>query len=122
AVHRNSGIRILGGMSDAAHKALIEQLLEREPASPAAVEASVRRLLEAGATRVGMAARAASSNRESFSETVDSTLARVIDHTILKPEATSDDVAQACEEAWQFRFAAVCVHPMYVRMAAHWLD
>lgn len=45
-------------------------------------------------------------------------LAGWIDHTILKPEATSEQVKKLCEEARQFQFAAVCVNPAYVPLAA----
>ena len=37
-----------------------------------------------------------------------------IDHTILKPEATADQIDRLCDEALQFRFAAVCVNPVWV--------
>jgi deoxyribose-phosphate aldolase len=45
-------------------------------------------------------------------------LARYIDHTLLKPEATEEQVLQLCREAVQFHFAAVCVNPSWVRLAA----
>jgi deoxyribose-phosphate aldolase len=38
-------------------------------------------------------------------------VARLIDHTLLRPEATSTSVAKLCDEAIQYRFASVCVHP-----------
>ena len=41
--------------------------------------------------------------------------AAVIDHTILAPEATIDDVKRVCEEAVAFGFYAVCVNPRFVR-------
>lgn len=44
-----------------------------------------------------------------------------IDHTLLKPEATTDMIKTLCEEARQHRFAAVCVNPCYVDLAAHLL-
>ncbi len=44
--------------------------------------------------------------------------AAVIDHTILAPEATIDDVKRMCEEAVAFGFCAVCVNPRFVRDAA----
>lgn len=46
------------------------------------------------------------------------TLARYIDHTLLKPEATPQAIARLCEEARAWRFAAVCVPPLYVSLAA----
>ena len=45
---------------------------------------------------------------------MDRTLAGKIDHTILKPEATSADVRKVAAEAKEFGFAAVCVSPCYV--------
>ena len=47
-----------------------------------------------------------------------SELARLIDHTLLKPEATPADIQQLCEEALEYRFACVCINPVYVPMAA----
>lgn len=41
-------------------------------------------------------------------------LARLIDHTLLKPEATPDDVERLCDEALRYGFAAVCVNPVYL--------
>ena len=45
-------------------------------------------------------------------------LAKFIDHTILKPEATAHDVTRLCSEAKAHQFAAVCVNPCYVELAA----
>lgn len=44
-------------------------------------------------------------------------LARLIDHTMLKPEATPAEIEQLCEEALRYRFASVCVNPAYVPLA-----
>jgi deoxyribose-phosphate aldolase len=44
-------------------------------------------------------------------------VAGLIDHTLLKPEATRADIDRLCEEARQYRFASVCVNPTYVRQA-----
>ncbi len=41
-------------------------------------------------------------------------LAGMIDHTLLKPEATLSEIKQLCEEAKQHNFASVCVNPSYV--------
>jgi len=45
-------------------------------------------------------------------------IASFIDHTLLKPEATRDQIAQLCEEAREYSFAAVCVNPTNVKLAA----
>lgn len=48
----------------------------------------------------------------------DRTIARLIDHTILKPEATRSEVLQVCAEALKYEFASVCVNPFWVPLAA----
>ncbi len=48
----------------------------------------------------------------------NSHLARMIDHTILKPEATEDDIRQLCAEAKQYNFASVCVNPSFVPLCS----
>lgn len=45
-------------------------------------------------------------------------LARYIDHTLLKPEATPAKVKRLCREALQYHFASVCVNPLFVPLAA----
>lgn len=45
-------------------------------------------------------------------------LARTIDHTLLKPDATSQQIEQICAEAVQYGFASVCVLPWHVARAA----
>jgi deoxyribose-phosphate aldolase len=45
-------------------------------------------------------------------------LAQMIEHTDLRPDATREQIIQLCRQAAQFRFAAVCVNPSYVSMAA----
>lgn len=44
-------------------------------------------------------------------------IAPFIDHALLHPAATIEDVAQWCDEAERFRFAAVCVNPIHVKAA-----
>ena len=44
-------------------------------------------------------------------------LAQYIDHTILKPDATVDDVIKVCTEAEKHKFRSVCVNPTYVKIA-----
>ena len=48
-------------------------------------------------------------------------LAHYIDHTLLKPEATSAQIVQLCAEAREYRFASVCVNPANVEQAAQLL-
>jgi len=51
----------------------------------------------------------------------DKSLARMIDHTLLKPDATADMIAQLCYEARKYHFASVCVNPSFVKLCAQLL-
>jgi deoxyribose-phosphate aldolase len=44
-------------------------------------------------------------------------VARLIDHTLLQPDATESQIQQLCREAKQYRFASVCVNPTWVPLA-----
>ena len=44
-------------------------------------------------------------------------LAAVLDHTLLKPDATSADIVRLCEEAMHYRFACVSVNPCWIALA-----
>ena len=44
-------------------------------------------------------------------------VASLIDHTILKPEASVEEVLQYCQDAVKFGFASVCVNPSFVALA-----
>ncbi len=45
-------------------------------------------------------------------------VARYIDHTLLRPNATATEIRQLCAEAREFGFAAVCVNPCWVKLVA----
>ena len=45
-------------------------------------------------------------------------IAKFIDHTLLRPEATYADIDRLCDEAKKFGFASVCVNPMHVKRCA----
>jgi deoxyribose-phosphate aldolase len=49
-------------------------------------------------------------------------IAALIDHTLLKPEATEADIRRICREAREYRFASVCVNPYWVPVVAAELD
>jgi deoxyribose-phosphate aldolase len=49
-------------------------------------------------------------------------VAKIIDHTLLKAEATPGQIYSLCEEALKYNFASVCVNPCYVRDAVHHLS
>jgi len=52
----------------------------------------------------------------------DQKLARMIDHTLLKPDATQQEIAQLCFEARKYGFASVCVNPTWVSLCAQLLQ
>jgi deoxyribose-phosphate aldolase len=68
-------------------------------------------VIEAGATRVGVLAAGGAPEG----------VASMIDHTLLKPDATRADIETLCREAAQFHFATVCVNPAWVSTAARLL-
>ena len=72
----------------------------------------VKNIVSNGATRVsaGVGVDAAGG--------VEPDLARMIDHTLLKPEATVEQVERLCAEAKKFHFASVCINPSYVPLCA----
>jgi deoxyribose-phosphate aldolase len=69
--------------------------------------ANTRQIFSAGAERVSASERLTK---------IDPAIAGVIDHTILKPEATRAEVLKVCQEARQYGFASVCVNPYWVPM------
>jgi deoxyribose-phosphate aldolase len=66
---------------------------------------NTRQIVEAGADRVSASERLTK---------IDPALASVIDHTILKADASRADVRKVCAEARQYSFASVCVNPYWV--------
>jgi deoxyribose-phosphate aldolase len=65
-------------------------------------------VLDAGATRLGVHAAGGAPGGVSG----------MIDHTLLKPDATRGDIEKLCREAAEFNFATVCVNPAWVSLAA----
>jgi deoxyribose-phosphate aldolase len=72
----------------------------------------LRPVIDAGATRVGIHA----------SGGAPAGVAAMIDHTLLKPDATRQNIEDLCREAAQFRFATVCVNPTWVALCARLLS
>lgn len=68
----------------------------------------LRGVLDAGATRLGLHAAGGAPDG----------VAAMIDHTLLKPDASRADIEKLCREAAEFRFATVCVNPTWVALAA----
>ena len=73
--------------------------------------------VDAGAARFGV--RADQPDWYSFNACdLAPPLARMIDHTALKPDTTQDQVRELCDEARKYCFASVCVNPCNVHLAA----
>ena len=73
------------------------------------------------------AGRVVSAGAERLSSTIgviphDVSLASRIDHTLLKPDATPEQIAQLCFEARKHGFASVCVNPAWVKLCAQLLE
>ena len=65
-------------------------------------------VIDAGASRLGVHASGGAPG----------TVSGLIDHTLLKPDATRADIEKLCREAAEFHFATVCVNPAWVAVAA----
>jgi deoxyribose-phosphate aldolase len=70
---------------------------------------AVRNVVANGADRVSFHGEAAD---------VPMDLAKYIDHTLLKPEASAADIDKLCDEAREYSFASVCINPTWVKRAA----
>jgi deoxyribose-phosphate aldolase len=69
----------------------------------------LRQLVRCGAERFGI---------QFGASPVANDLSQYIDHTLLKPDATEDQIRQLCREASQFHFATVCINPAWVKLCA----
>jgi deoxyribose-phosphate aldolase len=86
--------------------------LNGEEYCPTFCRADVERIVDAGAERIGIVLGETATAHD---------WASLIDHTLLKPEASEADIRKLCEEAAQFGFASVCVNPAWVKRAAEYL-
>jgi len=73
---------------------------------------AARQIMAAGASR--FSAKLGANN-------IAADLASTIDHTLLKPQATEEQIRQLCAEARQYGFASVCVNPTWVPLSAELL-
>jgi deoxyribose-phosphate aldolase len=86
--------------------------LNGEEYCPTFCHADVQRIVDAGAERIGIVLGETATAHD---------WASLIDHTLLKPEASEADIRKLCEEAAQFGFASVCVNPAWVKKASAFL-
>jgi len=80
---------------------------------PTFCHADVQRVVDAGAERIGIVLGNTATAHD---------WASLIDHTLLKPEATETDIRKLCSEAAEFGFASVCVNPGWVKRAVQFLE
>jgi deoxyribose-phosphate aldolase len=79
-------------------------------------ESAARLALNNGCARLGL------SGAEPLAAAPPSDLARLIDHTLLKPTATRKDIERVCAEARKYSFASVCVNTTWIGLVARLLD
>ncbi|GAB4274942.1 MAG: hypothetical protein Kow0080_23770 [Candidatus Promineifilaceae bacterium] len=73
---------------------------------------NVNKVVQAGAARISSTLGAKPTN---------GSIAKMIDHTLLKPDASQDQIAQLCYEARTYHFASVCVNPTHVKLCTQLL-
>jgi deoxyribose-phosphate aldolase len=102
------------------YEKLVEQItdlvlarLGEESFCPSFCRADVERIVDAGASRIGIVLGETATARD---------WASIIDHTLLKPEATESEIKKLCQEAIEYGFASVCVNPVWVRKASEFLE
>lgn len=106
-------------MQNGNYEKLIEQITDMvltkmggDEGVPTFCHADVQRIVDAGAERIGIVLGETATAHD---------WASLIDHTLLKPEASESDIKKLCEEAATFGFASVCVNPGWVKKAAEFL-
>jgi deoxyribose-phosphate aldolase len=106
-------------ISNGNYQQLVEQItdlvlsrLDGDNYCPTFCRADVERIVDAGAERIGIVLGSTATAHD---------WASLIDHTLLKPEASEADIKKLCDEAAQFGFASVCVNPSWVKRASEFL-
>ncbi len=106
-------------MNNGNYEQLVEQITDLvlsrldDDYCPTFCRADVKRMVDAGASRIGIVLGETATAHD---------WASLIDHTLLKPEASEKDIRKLCEEAAEFGFASVCVNPAWVKKAAEFLQ
>lgn len=112
-------IAIVNMTTNGNYEKLVEQITDLVLAKigdddycPTFCSADVQRIVDAGAERIGIVLGETATAHD---------WASLIDHTLLKPEASEADIRKLCQEAAEFGFASVCVNPGWVKKAAEFL-
>ena len=76
---------------------------------PQTCERKAKEIVKAGACRISASDKLTA---------IDPSIAGLIDHTLLRPDATRDEIRKLCREARKYNFASVCINPYWVPLAA----
>ncbi|HDS08600.1 MAG TPA: deoxyribose-phosphate aldolase [Firmicutes bacterium] len=74
---------------------------------------AVKNIIENGADRIG--------SKPGITSDVPEDVAKYIDHTLLKPQVTDEEIRVLCDEARRYKFASVCVNPAHVEACSRLL-
>ena len=111
----------MNAFSNGNYQRLVEQITDlvlskidgtSDNSCPSFCDMDVQRVVDAGAARIGVVLGESATAGD---------WASLIDHTLLKPEATESDIKKLCDEAAQYGFASVCVNPTWVKKASEFL-
>lgn len=108
----------MANLTNGNYEQLIEQITDLvlskidDDYCPTFCSADVKRIVDAGASRIGIVLGETATAHD---------WASLIDHTLLKPEASESDIKKLCSEAAEFGFASVCVNPVWVKKASEFL-
>lgn len=86
---------------------------ELGPIKPGDYVQQVQHVVNAGADRIASTLGVAPT---------DGSLSHMIDHTLLKADASQEEIAQLCYEARKYQFISVCVNPAYVKLCSDLLE
>ncbi len=108
----------MANLTNGNYEQLVEQITDLvlsridDDYCPTFCRADVKRIVDAGASRIGIVLGETATAHD---------WASLIDHTLLKPEASESDIKKLCSEAVEFGFASVCVNPVWVKKASEFL-
>ncbi len=112
----------MANLTNGNYQQLVEQITDlvlsrldgndADSSCPSFCDMDVQRIVDAGAARIGVVLGESATAGD---------WASLIDHTLLKPEASESDIKKLCAEAAQYGFASVCVNPSWVKKAAEFL-
>lgn len=109
----------MANLTNGNYEQLVEQITDLvlskidDDYCPTFCRADVKRIVDAGASRIGIVLGETATAHD---------WASLIDHTLLKPEASESDIKKLCDEAAEFGFASVCVNPVWVKKANEFLQ